>query len=69
MGISTKKPTKSNQNDAAAMVTRTQPKDVATSKQNGKIWKMSEIARLKSWEFEKLEKEIDLARSEGRIIQ
>jgi hypothetical protein len=69
MGISTKKPSKSNQNDAAAMVTKTQPKEVATSNQNGKIWKMSEIAKLKSWEFEKLETEIDLARTEGRITQ
>jgi len=69
MGISNKKPSKSSQNDAAAMVTKTQPKEVATSNQNGKIWKMSEIAKLKSWEFEKLETEIDLARSEGRITQ
>ena len=69
MGISTKKAPKSNQNDAAAMVTKTQPKEVATSNQNGKIWKMSEIAKLKSWEFEKLEKDIDLARAEGRITQ
>ena len=69
MGISTKKPTKSRQNDAAATVTKNQPKDVATSDQKGKIWKMSDIAKLKSWEFESLEKEIDLARAEGRIIQ
>jgi len=69
MGISTKKPTKSRQNDAAATVTKNQPKDVATSDQKGKIWKMSDIAKLKSWEFESLEKEIDLARAEGRITQ
>jgi len=69
MGISAKKPTKSNQNDPAATVTKTQPKDVAITDQKGKIWKVSEIARLKPWEFEKLEKEIDLARQEGRITQ
>ena len=69
MGISNKKTTKSSRNDAAATVTKTQPKDVATSDQKGKIWKMSDIARLKSWEFEKLEKEIDQARAEGRITQ
>jgi len=69
MGISTTKPSKSTKNDAATMVTKSQPRDVATSNQKGKIWKMSEIAKMKSWEFEKLEKEIDLARSEGRIIQ
>ena len=67
MGISTKKTTRSNQNDAAATVTKTQPKEVATSDQKGKIWKMSEIAKLKSWEFERFEKEIDQARLEGRI--
>jgi len=70
MGISTKKTTtKSSRNDAAATVTKTQPKEVAVSDQKGKIWKMSDIARLKSWEFEKFEKEIDQARSEGRITQ
>jgi hypothetical protein len=70
MGISTKKTTtKSSQNDAAATVTKTQPKEVATSDQKGKIWKMSDIAKLKSWEFESLEKEIDQARAEGRITQ
>jgi hypothetical protein len=70
MGISTtKSTTKSSRNDAAATVTKTQPKEVATSDQKGKIWKMSDIAKLKSWEFEKLEKEIDQARAEGRITQ
>ena len=70
MGISTKKSTiKSSGNDAAATVTKTQPKEVAVSDQKGKIWKMSDIAKLKSWEFEKFEKEIDQARAEGRITQ
>ena len=69
MGISNTKPTKSNRYDAATTVTKTQPKEVATSNQKGKIWKMSDIAKMKSWEFESLEKEIDLARAEGRIIQ
>ena len=70
MGISTKKPTtKSSGNDAAATVTKTQPKEVAVSDQKGKIWKMSDIAKLKSWEFEKFEKEIDQAREEGRITE
>jgi len=30
---------------------------------------MSDIAKLKSWEFEKFEKEIDQARAEGRITE
>ena len=69
MGISTKKPTRPKEaSDPAASVTRQQPKDVATKEgANKKVWKGSDIARLKPWEFEKVETEIDLARSEGRI--
>ena len=67
MGISNKKPTRSKDSDAAASVTRQQPKDVATKDSTKKIWKGSDIARLKPWEFEKVEAEIDLARQEGRI--
>jgi anion-transporting ArsA/GET3 family ATPase len=68
MGISNKKPTKSSRDsDAAASVIRQQPKDVATKDSTKKIWKGSDIARLKPWEFEKVEAEIDLARQEGRI--
>ena len=69
MGISTKKPTRSKEaSDPAASVTRQQPKDVATKEgSNKKVWKGSDIARLKPWEFEKVEAEIDLARQEGRI--
>ena len=48
-------------------VTRQQPKDVATKDSTKKIWKGSDIAKLKPWEFEKVEAEIDLARQEGRI--
>jgi len=54
--------------DAAMSVSKTTTTDVATSDQNNKkIWKGSDIARLKPWEFEKVEAEIDLARQEGRI--
>ena len=69
MEISTKKPTRSKEaSDPAASVTRQQPKDVATKEgSNKKVWKGSDIARLKPWEFEKVEAEIDLARQEGRI--
>ena len=67
MGISNKKSTRSKDSDAAASVTRQQPKDVATKDSTKKIWKGSDIARLKPWEFEKVEAEIDLARQEGRI--
>ena len=64
-----KKSTINKKQDAAMSVSKTNATQVATSNQNGKIWKMSDIAKLKSWEFEKLETEIDLARAEGRITQ
>ena len=64
-----KKPTVNKGKDAAMSVSKTNATQVATSKQDGKIWKMSDIAKLKSWEFEKLETEIDQARAEGRITQ
>jgi len=67
MGISNKKPTRSKESDAAMSVTRQQPKEVATKDSTKKIWKGSDIAKLKPWEFEKVEAEIDLARQEGRI--
>lgn len=66
-GVSTKKPTRSRESDAAATVARQQPREVATKDSTKKIWKGSDIAKMKPWEFEKLEKEIDLARQEGRI--
>ena len=64
--------TKSNKSNASAAESVRTPssREVPTDKNSGKkIWKMSDIAKLKSWEFEKLEKDIDLARSEGRITQ
>jgi len=68
VGISTKKSSKTSKTaDAAAAVTKAQPKEVATKETGGKIWKASEIGKLKPWEFEKLEQELDTARAEGRI--
>ena len=64
--------TKSNKSNASAAEAVRTPssREVPTDRNaNKKIWKMSDIARLKSWEFEKLEKEIDQARAEGRITQ
>jgi len=66
----TGKPSRSvpKQNDAAAYVNVPQTRDVKTTDAKGnRIWKASEIERMKSWEFEKFEKEIDQARSEGRL--
>ena len=66
--ISTKKQTRPKKNeDAAAAVTRQNAKEVSTRDNNGKIWKASQIAKMRPWEFEKMEAELDLARQEGRI--
>ena len=51
--------------DAAISVSSKGAKEVSTSQQNKKVWKASEIGKMKPWDFEKLEKEIDKARSEG----
>ena len=49
-------------------VTPPRAKEIKTdANANKKVWKGSDIARLKPWEFEKLEADIDLARQEGRI--
>ena len=54
--------------DAAMSVSRSTVRDINVSdKNNKKIWKGSDIAKMKPWEFEKFETDIDLARQEGRI--
>ena len=66
-GISTKKRTKSNE-AAAAVIRSPKAKDISSgARGDKKIWKVSQIARMKPHEFEKLESELDAARSEGRI--
>ena len=65
-GLTKKKKTKDS--SAADAVTKTPARDVKTDSTDGKkIWKSSEIAKMKPWEFEKLEAELDQARTEGRI--
>ena len=67
-GKTTKKPSQKQQAAAAESVKTTRSREVKIdSQQNKKVWKGSDIAKMKPWEFEKLEKEIDLARQEGRI--
>jgi len=68
-GISSKKTTSTNKQSAAEVVKSPKAREISDSNSNKKIWKMEDIARLKSWEFEKFEKEIDQARAEGRITQ
>ena len=53
---------------AAEAVTKTPSRDVKTTATDGKrVWKASQIAKMKPWEFEKAEADIDAARVEGRI--
>jgi hypothetical protein len=52
--------------EASKSVTSTNKREVDTS--NKKMWKVSEIAKLKPQQFAKYEKDIDLARQEGRIV-
>ena len=51
--------------EASKSVTSTSKKDVEVG--DKKIWTLNEIAKMKPHEFLKNEKEIDLARAEGRI--
>ena len=61
--LQTKQTTRPN---AAEAVTRTKRGSIATEG-GKKIWSISEIAKLKPQQYVKYEKEIDLARKEGRI--
>jgi len=65
-GMTDKPAPKSKNNDAAKAVTKTKSGDQKTEK---KTWKLSDIQKMKPFEFDKYEKEIDLARKEGRIVQ
>ena len=67
MGITTKQPKKSAQADPAASVKAPKARDIGGDNSDKKVWKASEIGKLKAWQFEKFEKEIDAARAEGRI--
>jgi len=65
-GITAKKETKVNLKDAAKSVTATNKgNNIGTTQK--KVWTVQEIQRLKPSEFVKYEKDIDLARREGRI--
>ena len=68
MGITTKKQSKKLDVSAAMSVTPPRAKEIKTDQNaNKKVWKGSDIAKMKPCEFEKLEADIDLARQEGRI--
>ena len=63
-----KKEDKDLKKEAAKAISKTK-KATDTDAPKKKIWTTSEISRLKPHQFEKFEKEIDLARLEGRIEQ
>ena len=66
-GLNKQKKSK-RQESAADAVTKTAAREVATDPNAGKkVFKASQIAKMKPWEFEKMEAEIDSARAEGRI--
>lgn len=64
----TKKSRKKSDVDAALSVSKTTAKDVVgEASGEKKVWKASEIGKMKPWQFEKMEAELDAARAEGRI--
>ena len=62
-----RKQTSTKRNQAAKAVTKSASRDINTTGKDGRIWKMSEIQKLRPWEFEKYEAEIDQASRSGRI--
>ena len=64
----TKKEEKDIKKEAAKAISKTR-KSTESDIPKKKIWTTTEIASLKPHQFEKHEKEIDLARLEGRIEQ
>ena len=64
----TKKEEKDVKKEAAKAISKTR-KSTESDIPKKKIWTTSEISKLKAHEFEKHEKDIDLARLEGRIEQ
>ena len=64
----TKREEKDVKKEAARAISKTR-KSTESDIPKKKVWTISEISKLKSHEFEKHEKDIDLARLEGRIEQ
>ena len=60
---------KNQREEAAQAVTRTAAnRGLESLGPDKKVWTVEEISRLKPWEFEKYEKDIDSASREGRIV-
>ena len=61
---------KTKSKSAADAVTKTSSKNVNVENKDGKkVWKSSEILKLKPWEYAKVEQEIDTALREGRVVR
>ena len=59
----------SRNSSAAQAVTKTNTKmSLEQFQDDKKVWSVQEISRLKPWEYEKVEKEIDRAVKEGRVV-
>ena len=59
----------SRNNSAAQAVTKTNTKmSLEQFQDDKKVWSVQEISRLKPWEYEKVEKEIDRAVKEGIVV-
>ena len=63
-GLSTKKVNYDAKKEAAKSVSKTKPSENPTEK---KTWTWEEIRKMKPSEYDKFEKEIDIANREGRI--
>ena len=63
-GLSTKKVTYDAKKEAAKSVSKTKPSDTPTDK---KVWKWTDIQKMKPEVYAKFEKDIDTAHREGRI--
>ena len=60
---------KNQREQAAQAVTRTASnRGLESLGPDKKVWTVEEISRLKPWEFDKYEKEIDAASREGRVV-
>jgi len=67
MGMN-RKPTSDKSKQAARAVTKTAARQLNTTGKTGRVWKMSDIQKLKPWEFEKYEAEIDQAVKSGQVV-
>tara|TARA_R100001594_G_scaffold70373_1_gene104728 strand:- start:1662 stop:2576 length:915 start_codon:yes stop_codon:yes gene_type:complete len=63
-----RKQTSNRSKDAAKAVTKSTAREINTTGKSGRTWKMSEIQKLKPWEYEQYEAEIDQAVKSGRVI-